>query len=300
MEHSILGYCRKRIGATKVRLKTGASLFILACLVQIGESLRSYCQVYFFGLSSTKNTFLDINQLMDMHDLSKDVWVVGFGRFGKLALQRLRKIKADSTFLVVDTVSTEREAALDNVQFINQDGVSFLKRQLEEGRSPNWIVPAVPIHLAAEWCLRSLGQSRVQRIAAPDGIEAYVPSLMQGDSGDAYVSLATFQCPDDCPEPADYCTATREKRERNLFDVLREMQIPGYKVLVLRSHQLAPGVGGYKGKDLLQLRSFLTDSQGRFLLATACRCHGVITAIESYAESSYRDHSGYPRPDGME
>lgn len=218
-----------------------------------------------------------------MQNFNRDVWIIGFGRFGKLALQRLRKVKANSGFLVVDTVSPEEEAAQDNVQFVNQDGASFLRRQLAEGRPPSWIVPAVPIHLAAEWCLDSLGPARVRRVAAPQGIEGCVPSLMQGESGDVYVSLATFQCPDDCPEPADYCTVTKEKRERNLFDVLREMQIPGYTMLVLRSHQLAPGVGGYKGKDLLSLRDSLLHSRGKVLVATACRCHGVLTAMECYA-----------------
>jgi hypothetical protein len=219
-----------------------------------------------------------------MQDLSKDIWIIGYGRFGRLALQRLRKVKANSGFLVVDRVSSEEEPDQDNVHFVNQDGAEFLRQGLAPESAPNWIVPAVPIHLAAEWCLDSLGPARVRRIAAPQGLEGWVPSLMQGESGDVYVSLATFQCPDDCPEPADYCTVTKEKRERNLFDVLREMQIPGYTMLVLRSHQLAPGVGGYKGKELLSLRDALLHSRGRVLLATACRCHGVLTAMERYAE----------------
>lgn len=220
---------------------------------------------------------------MDTQNLNKDVWIIGFGRFGRLALQRLLKIKADFRFLIVDTVNTNDEPAQENVQFVSENGVQFLRHHLAYGYSPHWIVPAVPIHLAAEWCLDSLGPKRAQRVAAPRGIEGYVPSLMLGDSGDVYVSLATFKCPDDCPEPAKYCTATGEKRERNLFDVLQGMRIPGYKVLVVRSRQLAPGVGGYKGQELLLLRSALEGIQGRTLIATACRCHGVITAMEIYA-----------------
>ena len=222
-----------------------------------------------------------------MQDSSKDVWIIGFGRFGRLALKKLRKVKVNSGFTVVDKVVSEKEPAQGNVQFLNQDGVSFLRYQLAEVRSLSWIVPAVPIHLAAECCLESLGQGRVQRVAVPVGIGDYVPSLMQGESGDVYASLATFQCPDDCPEPANYCTATKEKREKNLFDVLQGINIPGYQVLVLRSHQLAPGVGGYKVKDLLCLKQTLLNSSGKILVATACRCHGVITAMESYAGSSY-------------
>jgi hypothetical protein len=54
-----------------------------------------------------------------------------------------------------------------------------------------------------------------------------------------------------------------------------------FKVYVIRSHQLAPGLGGYKVADLARMAEKLTsDDKGQWLLGTSCRCHGILTAME--------------------
>lgn len=218
-----------------------------------------------------------------MRKVSQDIWIIGFGRFGQLALQRLLHRNNVSRVLVVDTAVQPLVQDYPDIDFVSEEGVEFLSNHLSPECLPQWIVPAVPLHLAAEWSLATIGPSHTQRIELPLGIEEYVPSLMQGPKGDAYLSLATFKCPDDCPEPADYCTATKERRKENLFDILKRMRIKGYKPLVLRSHQLAPGVGGCKATELIQVQKALLQSKGKYLLSTACRCHGVVTPIKSYA-----------------
>ena len=57
------------------------------------------------------------------------------------------------------------------------------------------------------------------------------------------------------------------------------MEAPGRTTAVLRSHQLAPGVGGYRAAELLGLRDRLAAQGGDWLLATACRCHGVAGSL---------------------
>ena len=45
------------------------------------------------------------------------------------------------------------QAAGPNRSLEQADGVAFLERNLHTDQEPDWIIPALPIHLAAEWCL---------------------------------------------------------------------------------------------------------------------------------------------------
>ena len=74
---------------------------------------------------------------------------------------------------------------------------------------------------------------------------------------------------------------TGEKREQPLYDLLSHLDLSGFKVHVIRSRQLAPGLGGYRVLDLAKTAEELKrDEMGRWLLGTACRCHGMLTAFE--------------------
>jgi hypothetical protein len=87
-------------------------------------------------------------------------------------------------------------------------------------------------------------------------------------------------CPEDCPEPEDGCTVTGEIRPP-LFGVMADLPVPGFEVHVIRSRQLAPGVGGYRIADLKALQGRVLGRPGvKWLVGTACRCHGTITGLE--------------------
>ena len=73
---------------------------------------------------------------------------------------------------------------------------------------------------------------------------------------------------------------TGEVREADLFDVVRNIEVAGYVTLVVRSHQLAPGVGGYQLSALWRLLEEARSTEKDILVATACRCHGVIDALK--------------------
>lgn len=210
------------------------------------------------------------------------IWIIGAGRFGKMAFERLAFQRRDRSFLVVDSdagnLAFETQSG---VWFRHEDGTAFLKRELDQQHAPDWIIPALPVHLAAQWCLGTRTGVRVRRCTPPEGVEPFLPNLLCGVSGDLYVSMADFMCPDNCPEPADHCPMTGKKREENVFEKIGRMKIPGFKVLVLQSRQLAPGVGGYRAEGLFWLHRQLAEKPGRFLVATACRCHGVITPLET-------------------
>lgn len=211
----------------------------------------------------------------------KSVWIIGGGRFGALALERLSKIMSGARFSVVDPDGSRLERlAGQERELIPKNGVAFLAEHLNPESAPDWIIPALPVHLAAEWCQARLGPEKASRIKIPDRCLGLLPNPMRGESGDVYVSHAPFVCPDDCPEPAQVCTATGEPRKRNLYDILLNSRFPGFHSRVIRSRQLGPGVGGYRPRQLFDLLDRLENMNGDFLVSTACRCHGVITGIK--------------------
>ena len=114
----------------------------------------------------------------------------------------------------------------------------------------------------------------------PREVKRRLPFTWEGKEGSLLVSFADFTCPDDCPEPDGYCTVTGESREETLFGLLRGLDIEGYRVHVIQSRQMAPGLGGYDCLALSGLKkAILRPGGGNWLIGTACKCHGTITAL---------------------
>lgn len=209
----------------------------------------------------------------------KTIWILGAGRFGRLAAERLRKRYPESELLVVD----DREERLSSLEedlglpVHAGDALPFLgSRDVPEGV---WIVPAIPVHVAFQWILLELkkrGDAAAHPV--PDALDALVPNPLRRE-GTVYASYADFICPDACSEPEDICTHTGKPRRGNLFEHLGRISLPGFRMVVVRSLQLAPGVGGYPGRRLREALETIAAFPGRHIVATACRCHGVIDGL---------------------
>ena len=211
----------------------------------------------------------------------EEIWIIGVGQFGFLAFERLSKSRKKRRFLLVDSVGENLSRCKGpNLTTAQADGVAYLEKHLHPDNSPNWIIPALPVHLAAEWLLRRMGPEQLRRVTLPPDIEPLLPHPMRGSDGNIYVSHANFRCPDDCAEPRDFCTVTGEPRKRNMFEILGTLQLPPFKALGIRSHQLGPGIGGYRPQRLFALFDKVQKAKGQLLVSTACRCHGVITGLE--------------------
>lgn len=202
--------------------------------------------------------------------------VIGGGRFGRLAVQRLGRRVA----VVVEPEPAPELLSL-GATVVREDGIAYLDRLLEApaAERPSWVVPMLPRHLAGEWLFRSLCSLSPHFLAPPRRCLPQVATFMEGEAGQFYLSLADFTCPDDCPEPARVCTVTGKPRGEPMFSRLEGMDCPGWGVAVLRSRQLAPGVGGLRCGELLELRQRLAARGGRWVVATACRCHGVAQGL---------------------
>jgi len=209
------------------------------------------------------------------------IWIIGAGQFGALALKQLSKKQKDIQFVLVDL---DKEKLLKpkapNIAVKHSNGVSFLNDNLEPGSSVSWIIPSLPVHLAWEWCRLKIGPYRLVQTMLPSGIDSLVPNPMHGTQENLYVSNADFICPTNCSEPEDFCTVTKLPRKQDMFTLLESLKYKGYTSLVLRSRQLAPGIGGYSPLQLFSFLKKIENHRGQLLLCTACRCHGVITGVK--------------------
>jgi hypothetical protein len=162
------------------------------------------------------------------------------------------------------------------------DGVGYLERNLIGPRYPHWIVPAIPVHVAYEWIRAKLAAAKkLTRIPVPPVLIGKVPHPIKGRVGQLYISIADFKCPDNCPEPVDICSHTGKPRPMILHEFLKSMRLKGFQSIVIRSHQLAPGVGGYKPGQLFEALKEVETARTPVLLSTACRCHGVMDVFRS-------------------
>jgi len=211
----------------------------------------------------------------------EEIWIIGLGHFGNIAFTRLSETLKDSHFVLVDPVEKNLLKCKGPAATLRvSDGVKFLERYLKKGRKPDWIIPALPVHLAAEWILLHLGSVRLRRVPLPAELDRQVPNPIRGSEGNLYVSHADFKCPADCDEPRDICSITRKMRHQNMYDLLLNLSIKPFNSLNMRSYQLGPGIGGYRAEQLLEIKATVEQATGPVLLSTACRCHGVITGLE--------------------
>jgi len=211
-------------------------------------------------------------------------WIIGAGRFGRIAAARLTKKHPGAAVLVVDRQRGALGQVADlPVQTVQEDGIEFLARNLKVKDGPACLVPAVPVHLALEWLKKKLAPDyEVIKVPVPEAALRLVPNpLPAGETGKLFASYATFVCPDNCPEPEKICTVTGRPRQGLLYRDFREIKVDGFVTVGLRSLQLAPGVGGYPPESLwAALEKVLAAGQEKnFLLGTACFCHGVLDSF---------------------
>jgi hypothetical protein len=218
---------------------------------------------------------------IDLSQIDEDaVFIIGAGHFGARAARIIRQ-RSHAPVFVVDPDEKGLSSLGDlRVEKIHGDGIQFLLDKFHCMKDANTIVPALPVHLAYEWLIRFLpGDMKTRKVPVPE-TSPPLPHACPASEGSTLVSYADFLCPDDCPEPV-CCTITGEKREQPLYALLRSLRLPPFQVHIVRSHQLAPGLGGYKVGDLRETAEMvLKDGARMWILGTACKCHGILTAFE--------------------
>lgn len=211
-------------------------------------------------------------------------WIIGFGKVGRRAVERLHRKSPEADIAIVDPRYSGSPEEWEAVQWHAEDGVTFLLRGNLSGNDENspWIVPALPLHLAYEWMAVRLGKTGFFKpCAVPENVIQQLPNTVRGSEGQAYMSNADFICPDNCNEPKNKCPITGKPRPYCLHEHLTGIQSEDYRSVVIRSFQLAPGVGGYRGSQLTEALIAVRAHPGNYLLSTASKCHGVMHAFET-------------------
>jgi hypothetical protein len=209
---------------------------------------------------------------------------MGAGQFGARAAERLRRKNPEAVITVVD----QDLEALDRlgdvvIDRVHEEAVSYLDACLNRPNEPQWVIPAVPIHLAFEWVrckLEKMGHIEIFNV--PEEVKERLPNPKTGNEGQIFLSYADFRCPDHCTEPYDVCTWTGKPRKGLLYRRLEEIVYKDFRSVVIRSHQLAPGVGGYQPESLRTSLAEVVEGECPILYATACLCHGVMHAFRFF------------------
>ena len=208
---------------------------------------------------------------------SGEIWVVGAGRVGAVAASRLSRLRR-SRMLVLDIDPDALAPIADSgIDTRAVDGIAFLARELQPDGGPDYILPALPRHLAFEWLRLRLGGA-VRPVAVPPRVANRLPNAYPTTDGGWAASHADFVCPMDCPEPANACPVTGRPRPA-LFREIERLAAPA--ALVVRSRQMAPGLGALRRGDLIAAERRLQAFSGAMVVATSCRCHAVVHALET-------------------
>ena len=215
-----------------------------------------------------------------------DFWIIGGGKFGLKAAKVLHKANSSNNLTIVEREKTvcQRLGTL-GFEAVCLEGIQYLEKNLIDTQYPDWIIPAIPLHVAYEWIRAKLSANyEIKRISVPNDLIAALPNPIRAEAEHLYTSIADFKCPDSCSEPDEICTYTGEPRAMILHEFLKSIQLKDFNSIVIRSHQLAPGVGGYTPEALFEGLKKIEASRLPVLFSTACSCHGVIHTFKHSAK----------------
>jgi hypothetical protein len=210
--------------------------------------------------------------------------VVGGGKYGLGAVEYLLKherdfvvVDVDESCLVQQKYSFEViDASIKPVKgrvFV-RGGIKEVLRLIEELR-PEYVFPTAPIHIAAALLTEKYGFEPWS-----EGVDCILPGLpakvvVSVGRGSVTVSYnRDGDCLPKCRAP-DVCPVTGVKKPAPMYEMLRFAAPDGF---IIQSHYLEPGLGALQGEDVLDLLEWASDKR-EAVVGTACRCHGVVTAL---------------------
>jgi hypothetical protein len=209
--------------------------------------------------------------------------IVGGGKYGCHAVEYLRRKKKD--FVVVDTdpnclavkrfrLKTFENTDLKGEGFINGGLPKVLA--LIDDLNPEYVFPTAPVHIAAD-----LVKVKFNLVPWNEAVNAILPKLpetvvLQAGRGKLVVSFnRDHDCVEKCAMP-EVCPSSGIKKPCSMTKLMR---FASQEAFILISYSMAPGMGALKGSELLELFKWAKTKE-KFVVATACDCHGVFTAFQ--------------------
>ncbi len=209
-----------------------------------------------------------------------NIWIIGGGKFGRQAAMALHGKVENPNIIVID--KQQRAVFAEKIAQVLDEGIEWFFREFTPNGTVDMIIPALPVHLAAEWLKMKLLEAKmhVSSVNIPEQILHQLPNLYSQSGSQCVISHADFLCPAHCSEPENICSYTKKRRPEPLYQVIEKTVRPYFIPLVLQSRQFAPGVGGYFPRDLWGLLDEALLHPGKpLLVGTACKCHGVMGAL---------------------
>ncbi len=209
--------------------------------------------------------------------------IVGGGKYGCYAIEYLRQQKKG--FLVVDTdpnclaVKRYKLQTLERVPsgeegFVNGELPKVI--ELIDEIKPEYVFPTAPTHIAAE-----LVKIKFELMPWSEAIVAILPKLpevvvLQAGIERLVVSFSRgYECIEKCMMP-QVCPSSGIEKPCTMTELMR-FACP--EAFILISYSMAPGMGALKGSELFELFDW-AKAKEKFIVATACDCHGVFSAFQ--------------------
>lgn len=212
---------------------------------------------------------------------TETIWIIGAGHFGRRAVLLLRRVAPAGKIVLIDRRPVQDDLP-DGIDVVCADGVDWLDAHLTPDTDVRKIIPALPVHLAADWLKkRLLNEGKIVcSPEIPDEQLYHFPNPIRLSPGRVVMSHADFQCPENCSEPENLCSYTQRQRPQSLFRLLETIECGSFAPLVLRSRQFHPGLGGFFPEDLWHLlKRARALSETPLLIGTACKCHGIVDSL---------------------
>ena len=209
--------------------------------------------------------------------------IVGGGKYGCYAAEFLKE--KGRSFVVVDidpNCLVASRLGLRASSEVGSRGAYFKLGDLEtvlnilENLDVEFMFPTVPTHLAADLAGLKFGLE-----PWAGGIDSMLPRLpqavvLQAGKGKLVVSFnRDNSCMDKCAMP-DVCPSSGVRKPCKMTDLVSYASPDAFMLL---SHSMAPGLGALKGAELAQFFVW-AEKKEKFVVATACDCHGVVTAFQ--------------------
>ncbi|MBN1358482.1 hypothetical protein JW988_06905 [Candidatus Bathyarchaeota archaeon] len=209
--------------------------------------------------------------------------IVGGGKYGCYAIEYLRQKGKD--FLVVDTnpnclaikrfsLKTFELPASNRESFVN-GGLPKVLELIGEIK-PEYVFPTAPVHIAAD-----LAKLKFNLVPWSEAITDILPRLpevvvLHAENEKLVVSFNKgHECIEKCSMP-EVCPSSGIKKPCTMTKLMR---FASPEAFMLISYSMAPGLGALKGSELSELFKW-AETKERFIVATACDCHGVFSAFQ--------------------
>ena len=214
--------------------------------------------------------------------------IIGGGKYGCRAIEYLRQQK--KAFLVVDTdpnCLAVKQFKLKTIKHYNSEGESFINGglpkvlELIDELEPEYLFPTAPVHIAAD-----LAKVKFELVPWSEAIAAILPKLpeaivLRAGREKLVVSYNKgHKCIDKCSMP-EICPSSGIKKPCKMTKL---MHFASPEAFILVSYSMTPGMGALKCSELSDFFNW-AKAREKFIVATACDCHGVFSAFQKHLQS---------------